>query len=139
MKHRRTLIAGALLAAAAVALGAYAAHGLQGRLEALGFADELAQRLAWFETATRYLQFHALGLILVAVLATQAPPLPTARSVAIAFLVGVCLFCGSLYGMTFAPAEWRKLGAVVPLGGIAFLVGWIAIAAGAWRTKISPK
>jgi uncharacterized membrane protein YgdD (TMEM256/DUF423 family) len=56
------------------------------------------------------------------------------RFAAIAFIVGVVLFSGSLYGMTFLGEEWRKLGMITPLGGLAFIVGWIAVAIAAWRS-----
>ena len=51
----------------------------------------------------------------------------------IAFVLGVVLFSGSLYGMTFLGEEWRKLGMITPLGGLAFIVGWIAVAVAAWK------
>lgn len=153
MSSRNTLILGALLAAAGVALGAYGAHGLEDRLVALGFTadfaavpqtqpksetpsnDELSQRMAWFETGVKYQLYHALGLIFVAVLAAQPTPLSTTRWVGPAFLVGILLFSGSLYAMTFLSADWRKLGAVVPMGGLSFILGWIGVAYGALHSR----
>ena len=100
-----------------VALGAFGAHGLEGRLTP---AD-----LAIFETAARYQMYHALALLLVAVSLTRggggASPLA-----GWGFMVGIALFSGSLYLMLLTGQRW--LGAVTPLGGLAFLVGWAALA-----------
>ena len=131
MTSRHTLILGALLAAAGVALGAFGAHGLEDRLTGLGYEAELPQRLAWFDTGVRYQLYHALALIVVA-------SLPMSRWPSVAFLLGILLFSGSLYAMTVLPPEWKKLGAVVPLGGLAFLVGWISLAYQAWRGNAHP-
>ena len=121
MPSRPTLVLGALLAAAGVALGAFGAHGLQDRLVALGFEADLTKRLAWFDTGVRYQLYHALGLIVVSQISKT-------RSASLAFLLGILLFCGSLYAMTFLSAQWKQLGAVVPLGGLAFIVGWVLVA-----------
>ena len=92
MLSRHTLmplvLVGALLAAAGVALGAFGAHGLEGRLVALGYESELSQRMAWFETGVKYQLYHALGLVVVA-------NLPKSRWAGGAFLVGILLFSGS--------------------------------------------
>jgi uncharacterized membrane protein YgdD (TMEM256/DUF423 family) len=127
-------IAGALLAAAGVALGAFGAHGLEKQLQSLGREANLAQRMAWFDTGVRYHMYHALALVVVAALArTGASNWHTMA--AAAFLLGVALFSGSLYAMTFGEDSWRKLGAVTPLGGLAFLVGWVCVAVAAWRSS----
>lgn len=106
----------------AVALGAFGAHGLQARFGAL--ADG-ATRLGWWTTAAHYHLAHALALGLVGCLAsrTSSSAVPVA---AVAFGVGVLLFSGSLYLMTLTGV--RALGAVTPLGGLAFLVGWASVA-----------
>lgn len=112
----------------AVALGAFGAHGLRARFAAL--ADS-AQRLGWWETAAHYHLMHALALGLVAVLAARAPS--AALQVAgFCFLVGIALFSGSLYAMTLT--GMRALGAITPLGGLAFLAGWAAIVVSALRS-----
>lgn len=102
-------IAGAL----AVALGAFGAHGLEERVS--------AEALAWWETGARYHLAHAVALGLVA-----AHPRP-GRVAGLAFAIGILLFSGSLYAMTLTGVRW--LGAVTPLGGIAFITGWVALAA----------
>ncbi|HYQ18713.1 MAG TPA: DUF423 domain-containing protein [Polyangiaceae bacterium] len=104
----------------AVALGAFGAHGLQSRLE--GVADG-AKRLSWWQTAAHYHLVHALALALVAFALTRAPQ---ARFAGVAFCVGTLLFSGSLYAMALGGP--RVLGAVTPLGGLAYLVGWAIVA-----------
>jgi uncharacterized membrane protein YgdD (TMEM256/DUF423 family) len=125
-------IVGALLAAAGVGLGAFGAHGLEDYLRQLRGEENLAKRVAWFDTAVRYQLYHALGMIAVAALAAgQASGWH--RGAAALFVVGILLFSGSLYAMTFAGDEWRKLGMVTPLGGLAFIAGWVLVAVAAWQ------
>jgi len=131
MSSRLIILLGAIAAAAGVALGAFGAHGLEDRLIALGYEAELSKRMAWFETGVKYQLYHALGLIVVA-------KLPRSRWASVAFLLGITLFCGSLYAMTFLSADWKKLGAVVPIGGLSFILGWIVVANGAWRNNDEP-
>ena len=133
MSPKIIAIAGALLAATGVGLGAFGAHGLENFLRELGHEADLAKRLAWFETGVKYQLYHALGLVAIAAMAAsfQGPGL---RAAAVAFIFGVVLFSGSLYGMTFLGEEWRKLGMITPLGGLAFIIGWIAVAIAAWRS-----
>jgi uncharacterized membrane protein YgdD (TMEM256/DUF423 family) len=117
----------------AVALGAFGAHGLKARLAPL--ADG-AQRLEWWSTGAHYQAIHALALGLVAYLATRSSS--AAVNVAgVAFVTGIALFSGSLYVMTLTGMRW--LGAVTPLGGVAFLVGWAAVAFSAWTMAPSPR
>lgn len=124
---------GALLAGAAVALGAYGAHGLEDQLVDMGYEPDLAKRLDWFETGAKYQMYHALGLILAGVLAEHRESRRALKVVAALFVLGIVLFSGSLYAMTFLSSEWGKLGAITPLGGLAFISGWICLAVGAKR------
>lgn len=104
-----------------VAFGAFGAHGLRARFA--GLADG-ADRLGWWQTATLYLGLHALALGLAAYLSGRTAS--TAASVAgFGFLAGCALFSGSLY--TMALTGVRALGAVTPLGGLCFLVGWAGV------------
>jgi len=128
MTSRHAIVLGALLAATGVALGAFGAHGLEDLLVARGYEAELPNRLAWFDTAVRYQLYHALGIIVVAHVAQR-------RATPLAFLLGIVLFCGSLFAMTFLPPEWKKLGAITPLGGLAFIVGWVMFATQTWRQR----
>jgi uncharacterized membrane protein YgdD (TMEM256/DUF423 family) len=110
-------VVGVTMAFLAVALGAFGAHGLAGRLS--------PAELATFETAVRYQMYHALGLLLVAALSAAIPGFRT-KVVGWAFTLGIFFFSGSLYVMVLSGQRW--LGAVTPLGGLAFLVGWTALA-----------
>ena len=108
----------------AVAAGAFGAHGLRGRLP----PDLLS---AW-ESAARYQMYHALALVLVALLLERAPRGgPAVRAAGWSFAVGIVLFSGSLYALALTGAGWW--GAVTPFGGLAFLCGWLCLAYGLWR------
>ena len=111
---------GALNAALAVAAGAFAAHGLRDRLD--------ARALEVFETGARYHMYHALALIAAGVVATSARGAQTAGWI---FQIGIVLFSGSLYALALTGV--RGLGAITPLGGLAFLAGWLWLAWAAWR------
>lgn len=113
---------GALLALVGVALGAFGAHGLRGTLSP---AD-----LATFETGVRYQIYHALGLLAVAGAAVRWTS-PAVTAAGWLFVAGVVLFSGSLYILVLTGQ--RGWGAVTPLGGLCFLVGWAALAWGALR------
>lgn len=117
--ERTFVAAGAILGFLAVGLGAFGAHALEGRLE--------ARELATFETAVRYQMVHALALVLVGWVVGRWPG-GGAVVAGWAFVVGVAIFSGSLYLLVLTGARWW--GAVTPLGGVALLVGWAALA---WR------
>jgi len=119
--ERFALLASSSCGFLAVALGAFGAHGLRARLAPL--ADG-AQRLEWWNTAAHYQAVHALALGLVAYLASRSSSAALTVAAA-AFVVGILLFSGSLYVMTLTGV--RALGAVTPLGGLGFLVGWAAV------------
>ena len=102
-----------------VALGAFGAHGLRQRLER---AADGARRSEWWQTGATYHLVHALAIGLAAA-AAQDGGWP--RWAAWAFAGGIVLFSGSLYVM--ALSGLRKLGAITPLGGLAFLAGWVCL------------
>lgn len=130
---RRWIAIGALLAAIAVGLGAFGAHGLKDTLSRAGFAgDDLAHRTSIFETAVRYQMFHAIALVLTG-LAIQQRDSSWWRFAAWAFLVGIVIFCGLLKFLTFADPKWNWLGAIVPFGGLSMIAGWLAVAIGALK------
>jgi len=108
---------GALSALVAVAAGAFGAHALRSRLP--------ADLLAVFETAVRYQMFHALGLVAAGFAAARFPGAAPAWAGGL-FAAGTVLFSGSLYALALSGVRW--LGAVTPLGGLAFLGGWAALA-----------
>lgn len=117
MNRSLTVLASAL-GFVGVALGAFGAHGVKKFLEA---APDAAQRLAWWETASKYHLVHALAVGLAAVLAAHVEgALP--KVAAWLFAAGILIFCGSLYAMTLS--NLKVLGAVTPLGGLLFLAGW---------------
>jgi uncharacterized membrane protein YgdD (TMEM256/DUF423 family) len=107
----------------AVAAGAFGAHGLQTMVS--------ADALGWWQTGTRYALFHVVGLVAVAIRLNRPPRVRAAKVAGWAFLVGMLLFTGSLWAMTLT--GFRPLGAVTPLGGVAFLVGWVALGLSAER------
>lgn len=109
----------------AVASGAFAAHGLQGRID--------AQALQTFETGARYHMYHALAIGLAA-LAMRDAAAGAAVSAAGFFLAGILLFSGSLYLLALTGV--RTFGLVTPLGGVCFLIGWGLLAIAATRLKL---
>lgn len=127
------VVLGALSGLVSVAAGAFGAHALKARL-----GPDL---LAVFETGARYQMYHALALLAVAWLLDRvADPQRTdpraVRAATIAgwaFIAGTVLFSGSLYAMAFTGI--RVLGAITPLGGIAFLTGWASLALAASRAR----
>ena len=106
----------------AVAFGAFGAHGLRERL-----APDM---LAVFEVAVRYQMYHALALVGVA-LALSRWPSSALQVAGWCFVAGTVVFSGSLYVLTLTGMRW--LGAVTPIGGVAFLAGWALLAWAAWR------
>lgn len=117
---RRALVVAGLLGATGVLLGAFGAHGLKGLLADV---SDGATRLEWWDTASRYQLWHAL---LVSLLALRADRSSAARTGVVLGAVGVLLFSGSLYTMTLTGL--RALGAVTPLGGLAFVGAWLCLA-----------
>jgi len=107
---------GASFGALGVILGAFGAHALRSHLE--------PRDLETFETAVRYQMYHALALFAAAWLLSRNAPY--AGAAAWAFVGGVAIFSGSLYLLVATGQRW--LGAVTPLGGLAFIAGWILLA-----------
>jgi len=113
---------GAASALISVGAGAFGAHALRARL-----SPEL---LAVFETGARYQMYHALGLFVAAWAVTRWPG-PWAVRAGWLFVAGTLLFSGSLYALALSGVRW--LGAVTPLGGVAFLAGWACLVLAARR------
>jgi uncharacterized membrane protein YgdD (TMEM256/DUF423 family) len=118
---------GAILGGLSVAGGAFASHALR---------EKISERsLEIFETAARYQMYHALALLLVALLLSiyqQSPP-PTLLASGWLFIIGIALFSGSLYALSLTNV--KILGAIAPLGGAAFIAGWGALAFAASSLK----
>lgn len=126
MMVRVFLFAAALLAGLAVAGGAFASHALRDR-----FSD---RALEIFETGVRYQMYHALALLVVGLLLSRAEAGQGLLSAAgISFMAGVAVFSGSLYALSFSGV--KILGAITPLGGAAFLIGWGCLAIAALNFK----
>jgi len=116
------IVLGASFAGLAVVLGAFGAHGLEARLT--------ERALATWHTGVQYQFLHALALLVIAALwARLAGGWGTAA--AVAFVVGILLFSGSLYALALGAP--RVLGAVAPIGGTLFVLGWIALVIAALR------
>ena len=114
---------GALFAGLGVALGAFGAHALRATLS--------TQDLATFEIGVRYQMYHALALLAVGWAAARWPGQAGLAVSGWAFVLGILVFSGSLYVLVLTGQRW--LGAVTPLGGLAFMVGWGLLAWAAFR------
>lgn len=114
---RTFVFVGALMGFVGVGLGAFGAHGLKGRLS--------PDMLAVFETGVRYQMYHALALLALGAIMTRAE----GRAVVVAgwsFTAGILIFSWSLYALALTGVT--TLGAITPIGGVAFLAGWLALA-----------
>lgn len=111
---RLFLSMGSLLAMAAVALGAFGAHGLKARLT--------PDLLAVYQTGVQYHFYHALGLVLVGLACLHLPDSAALRASGWLMAAGILFFSGSLYALALGGERW--LGAVAPVGGAAFIAGW---------------
>jgi uncharacterized membrane protein YgdD (TMEM256/DUF423 family) len=120
--------AGAILAFLGVALGAFGAHVLQ---EQLGMS---ARWLEVYRTGVQYHLIHAVALLFVGMLAERFPDRPALRRAGWLFVAGIIVFAGSLYALALTSllpsGPVRVLGAITPLGGVCFLVGWALLAIG---------
>jgi len=123
MTPRAAMVLGALLAGAAVVAGAFAAHGLRGRLD--------PESLGVFETAARYQIYHGIALVIAALAAGRWPE---ARFSPVwwMFLVGTVVFSGSLYLLALTGV--RAIGVLTPIGGVLLIAGWATFA---WRVARS--
>jgi len=106
------LMLGGIFAALSVILGAFAAHGLKSKIS--------EQAIVTFQTGVTYQMYHALALILFALVAKQGVPLNWASGFLVA---GTLLFSGSLYALALTGVKW--FGPITPLGGLCFIIGWV--------------
>lgn len=120
--ERLFFITGSISAFLAVALGAFAAHGLKSKLP--------PEMLEIFEVAVRYQMYHALAQIAVA-WALGRWPGGAVTAAGWLFLAGTVIFSGSLYLLSVTGLRW--LGAIAPIGGLAFLLGWLLLSWGALK------
>ncbi|MBV5259564.1 DUF423 domain-containing protein [Synechococcus moorigangaii CMS01] len=118
------LVIAPILAGLAVAAGAFASHGLKGTLD--------PKALDIWETAAKYQMYQAIALLLVGLFSAQGSlPQSWLNGAGIAFMVGIALFSGSLYALSLSGI--KILGAITPLGGAAFIMGWICLAIAGWQ------
>ena len=120
------MVIAAILGGLSVAAGAFASHALR---------EKLSERaLQIFETGARYQMYHAIALLLVALLLIRSETYqPTLLVAGWAFIIGVFIFSGSLYALSLT--DIKVLGAITPLGGVAFIAGWVSLAIAAWSYK----
>lgn len=116
----------AILGGLSVAAGAFGSHALRERIS--------ERSLLIFETGARYQMYHALALLVVALLLSRidSPP-PSLVASGWLFIIGTAIFSGSLYALSLTGV--KSLGAITPIGGAAFLAGWGALAFAAWSLK----
>jgi uncharacterized membrane protein YgdD (TMEM256/DUF423 family) len=125
MTPRIALVLAAALMLAAVAAGAFAAHALKARLG--------PDALAIWHTAVQYHAWHALGLLAIGILLLHRPDAVALAVAGWLLVAGIALFSGSLYALALTGV--RGIGAVTPIGGLALLGAWAALAWAAWREQ----
>lgn len=119
------LLLGSVNAFLAVMLGAFGAHALRARIE--------GRLLEVFQTGSEYHFYHALGLLLIGLLARSYPDSRLIFASGALMMLGIVLFSGSLYAMSITGARW--LGAITPVGGLGFLAAWLLLAAAVLRME----
>jgi uncharacterized membrane protein YgdD (TMEM256/DUF423 family) len=128
--HKKFIAIGSVLAAIAVALGAFGAHGLKKIVP--------AEAVQTFQTGVQYQMYHSLALILTGLLYEKCHQ-KFARIAGLLYLAGVILFSGSLYMLTYFNATetvgMEKFGLITPFGGIAFIAGWLFLFLAAMKAK----
>ncbi len=124
---RRFFILGTVFGFIGIAAGAFGAHLLRDNLD--------VELMNVFETAVRYQMYHVFALLLIAFARRRYDHRALFWS-GWSFTVGILLFSGSLYALALTGIRW--LGMITPVGGIAFLVGWLLFAWGLWRGRVSP-
>lgn len=112
------LIIAAISGLLAVMIGAFGAHGLKGRIT--------TDLMAIFQTGVQYHFYHALALLLVGIMMLQFPQVTLLKLSGWLLVAGMVIFSGSLYVMALTDIKW--LGAITPIGGVAFIVGWLTMA-----------
>lgn len=112
------LMVAAISGLLAVVIGAFGAHGLKGRIT--------TDLMAIFQTGVQYHFYHTLALLLVGILMLQFPQISLLKWSGWLFIAGIVVFSGSLYVMAITDIKW--LGAITPIGGVAFIAGWLTMA-----------
>jgi uncharacterized membrane protein YgdD (TMEM256/DUF423 family) len=123
--ERTFFMLGSLLGALSVALGAFGAHALRDRIE--------PGLLANYQTGVSYMFYHTLALFIVVLALTRWPSAGSATWAGWLFIAGIVVFSGSLFLMAFTGMRW--LGAITPIGGVAFIAGWLLLAWTAFQNR----
>ncbi len=118
MNGKQIIQSAAIFGMLAVGIGAFGAHGLKDILAETGRAET-------FETAVKYHFYHSLAIFLIGILALVKPTWKNLSTAAILMIVGILIFSGSLYFLSLTGITW--LGAITPLGGVAFIAAWILV------------
>jgi len=116
------LMTASILLALAVAIGAFGAHGLKQHIS--------GEMLQTYKTGVEYHFYHALGLLLIGVLAISFPS-ELLKWSAIFMVAGIVLFSGSLYVLAISGIKW--IGAITPVGGLGFIAGWVLLFFAVWK------
>jgi len=125
MKNNTTYIKlAAILGALTVVIGAFGAHGLEPVLTRYDHLDT-------YETAVKYQFYHTLAILLLGVLMRTFQEEKYLKYSVLCFFTGIIIFSGSLYVLSLTNLSW--LGAITPLGGLAFILGWIFLFIGVWK------
>lgn len=117
------IIVGAINAFLAVALGAFGAHGLEGKLE--------PKYMENWKTSVNYQMFHAVGILIIGIIAGKFPASSLITWSGWLMLIGIILFSGSLYILSLTKIS--ILGAITPFGGVSFLIAWVLLAVAAYK------
>ena len=127
MRGKLWLVMDGFFGASAVGIGAYHAHGLAATLEQAALDPaEIERRLELVETAYRYQILHAIVILCVGVFLRGCPSSVLAKLAGLAFVIGIVLFSGSLYGLALTGNE--AFSRVAPIGGIMLIAGWVLVA-----------
>ncbi|KGP80796.1 DUF423 domain-containing protein [Paenibacillus sp. UMB7766-LJ446] len=121
--QRKWMMMGAVLTMLSVAIGAFGAHMLK---ESIG-----ADAIAVYETGVQYHMIHAIGLLIIGLTAGQLGPSTKLKWAARLLFIGIIVFSGSLYVLSISGI--KILGAITPIGGVAFIVGWLLLAMDVWQ------
>ncbi|NEU30471.1 DUF423 domain-containing protein [bacterium LRH843] len=111
------LLAGSIVMALSVAIGAFGAHGLEPKL-----TEKMMKN---YQTGVQYHMIHGIGLLVVGLVALKLTSSSFINGAGWSFLLGILLFSGSLYAMALTGIT--KLGAITPIGGLAFIIGWVLL------------
>ncbi|ADC49509.1 MULTISPECIES: DUF423 domain-containing protein [Alkalihalophilus] len=117
------ILLGSIVMALSVAIGAFGAHGLEPRLS--------ERMMKNYQTGVQYHMIHGIGLLIVGIVALKLTSSSMLNGAGWSFLIGIILFSGSLYAMALTGIT--KLGAITPIGGLAFIVGWVLLGVAAVR------